>query len=389
MQPFENIRVLDLTHVFAGPFCTFQLATLGADVIKIESPDHPDMMRDEGVSSPLNAALCGTYFMAQSAGKRSIVLDLKSDAGQAAFRKLVKTADVLVHNYAGDAPDRLGLGYEALHTLNSRLIYCAISGFGQTGPKAGHPAYDVVIQAYSGIMMANGWSADDAPLRVGPPMVDYGTGVQAAFAISAALFQRTRTGLGQKIDVAMADAALMLMSSNVIDTIATGAMARPNGNADPRLPSYSAYETADGWIMLGAYSVKQCAALMRGLGFEVEALEIEKVAKHEIGERAERDRALIARRLKDEAAQYWEDVLNAAHVPAARVRLIEETLAEPQFAARQAVQSYGDPVGHGGPDKLLVAAFTFEHGGPKLSGPPPGFGTHTSEILAELGLEAG
>jgi crotonobetainyl-CoA:carnitine CoA-transferase CaiB-like acyl-CoA transferase len=384
MQPFENIRVLDLTHVFAGPFCTFQLATLGADVIKIESPDQPDMMRDEGVSAPLNAALRGTYFMAQSAGKRSMVLDLKSDAGQAVFRKLVKTADVLVHNYAGDVPCRLGLEYEALRALNPRLIHCAISGFGQTGPKAGHPAYDVVIQAYSGIMMANGRSADDGPLRVGPPMVDYGTGAQAAFAIAAALFQRTRTGFGQKIDVAMADAALMLMSASVTDTIATGAMARPNGNAHPRLPSYSAYETADGWIMLGAYTVKQCAALMRVLGFEAEACEIDKVTKHDIGARADKDRGLIAARMKEEPAQYWEDALNAAHVPAARVRRIEETLSEAQFASRHVVQAYGDTVGQGAPDRLPVAAFTFDHGGPKLNGPPPGFGVHTGEILAEL-----
>jgi crotonobetainyl-CoA:carnitine CoA-transferase CaiB-like acyl-CoA transferase len=386
MQPFEDIRVLDLTHVLAGPFCTFQLACLGADVIKIEAPDKPDMTRDEGVSDTLNAALRGTYFMAQSAGKRSIILDLKSDKGQAAFQKLVKAADVLVHNYAGDVPDRLGLDYDTLAKINPRLIHCSMSGFGRTGPKAGHPAYDVVIQAYSGLMMANGWADGDAPLRVGPPMVDYGTGAQAAFAISAALFHRERTGQGQQIDVAMADAAVMLMSAFVTDTIATGKMAQRHGNTHPSLPSYSAYETADGWIMLGAYTVKQCAALMRVLGFNAEATEIAAMTKHQMGTRAENDRVLIFDRLKNETAQYWEDALNAAHVPAARVRRIEETLAEAQFASRQVAQSYGVPVGQGGPNRLPTAAFSFAHGGPKLAGPPPGFGEHTDEILLEIGL---
>ncbi|MFT5160451.1 MAG: crotonobetainyl-CoA:carnitine CoA-transferase CaiB-like acyl-CoA transferase, partial [Paracoccaceae bacterium] len=306
MQPFEGIRVLDLTHVLAGPFCTFQLATLGADVIKIEAPDKPDMTRDEGVSDDLSAALRGTYFMAQSAGKRSIILDLKSTDGQAAFCKLVKTADVLVHNYTGGAAARLGLEYAQLAEINPSLIYCTMSGYGRTGPKANHPAYDVVIQAYSGLMMANGWSDDDAPLRVGPPMVDYGTGAQAAFAISAALFQRTRTGLGQYIDVAMADAAIMLMSAFVTDTIATGKMALRHGNTHPRLPSYSAYETADGWIMLGAYTVKQCSNLMRVLGFDQAAIEIAALNKHQMGARAQSDRALIAARMKDKTAQFWE-----------------------------------------------------------------------------------
>ena len=177
MQPFEGIRVLDLTHVLAGPFCAFQLATLGADVIKIEPPDSPDMIRDEGSSAELNAALTGTYFMPQAAGKRSLVLDLKLSQGREVFLKLVATADVVIQNYSGAALERLGLGYEDLLKGRPDLIHCSLTGYGRTGPKAEHPAYDLVIQAYTGLMYANGWGNDgDFPLRVGPPVIDYGTG---------------------------------------------------------------------------------------------------------------------------------------------------------------------------------------------------------------------
>ncbi|MCP5085248.1 MAG: CoA transferase [Rhodobacteraceae bacterium] len=387
MQPFQGIRVLDLTHVLAGPFCTFQLGVLGADVIKIEPPDNPDMTREEGVSPALNTDLRGTYFMAQSAGKRSLALDLAVPQGKALFLKLVKSADVLVQNYAGDALDGLGLDYKTLAEVNPQLIYCSLSGFGRTGPKAEHPAYDIVIQAWSGIMAANGWSEEDAPLRVGPPMVDYGTGAQAAMAISAALFQRTRTGRGQFIDVAMADCAMMLMSAHVTDTIATGKAPDRHGNAHPKLPTYSAYKASDGWIMLGAYTNRQAAALMRVLGFSAEADEIAATPRADIGKRAEHDRALITGRIAEETAQHWEDVLNAAHVPAARVRRVAEALSEEQTTTRGVIGSYGAPVGLGGPDRLTVAGFGFEEGGPELAGPPPRFGENSAGILADIGVD--
>lgn len=388
MQPFEGIRVLDLTHVLAGPYCTYQLAVLGADVIKIEGPNNPDMMRDEGTSAELNAALTGTSFMGQSAGKRSLVLDLTHAKGRAIFLKLVETADVLVQNYTGDTLDKMGLGYVDLEAVNPTLIHCSMTGFGRTGPKANHPAYDVVIQAWSGIMYANGWSEDDAPLRVGPPLIDYGTGTHAALAISAALFQRSRTGLGQQIDVAMADAAMMLMSSVATDTLASHAAPQRHGNDHPTLPSYSAYETLDGWIMLGAYTVKQCANLMRAIGLETEADEIADQAKEDFPERANADRAKITARLKTRTAAEWEGVLNTAHIPAARVRRLTEALAEKQTKSRRSLGNYGAPLAADGPDHLPMAAFSFAHGGPELHRPPPGFGAHTGEILAEIGINA-
>ena len=384
MRPFEAIRVLDLTHVLAGPFCTYQLATLGAEVIKIEPPNDPDMTRHEGVIPQLNNELTGTYFMAQSAGKKAITLNLKADKGRDLLKQLVAGADVLVENYTGGSLEKLGLGYDDLKTVNPKLIYCSMTGFGHTGPKRSHPAYDVVIQAYSGLMAANG-TPETAPVRVGPPMVDYGTGAQAALAISAALYQRDRTGKGQRIDVAMLDAALMLMSAFVTDTLTTGKSSPPHGNVHPKYAGYSTYETADGLIMIGAWTNKQLARLFTALGNPQRAAEVLPAPRATIGESCKTDAELISTRLLSKTADEWETILNDARVPAARVRTLDEALASDQVKSRSVIQSYGEPVGHGGPDRLPVAAYSYEHGGPALSGPPPKHGGNTKELLVELG----
>jgi len=384
MKPFEGIRVLDLTHVLAGPFSTFQLATLGADVIKIESPDTPDMTRIEGVDPQHNNALYGSYFQSQNAGKRGITLDLKTKAGADALKRLIETADVLVQNYAGDSLDKLGFGYDAVEAINPKIIYCKISGFGCTGPKANHPAYDVVIQAYSGLMAANG-EADSDPVRVGPPMVDYGTGSQASFAISAALFQRQNTDKGQFIDVSMLDAALMLMSALVVDTVLTDERPLPYGNAHPAYSGYATYETAKGQIMLGAWTNNQLASLMRVFGENERADEISKTPRNEVGLAFERDKTLIAEKLKHKSADEWEQLLNDNHVPAAKVRGLDETLKENQITQRSIMQAVSSET-PGCPPLLPVAAFTYHHGTPTISCPPPTLGQHTYEVLSEAGL---
>lgn len=387
MQPFSGIRVLDLTHVYAGPFATYQLAVLGAEVIKIEPPNCPDMTRDEGSSEGLNASLTGVGYMAHAACKQSLALNLASGEGKEVFLKLVATADVLVQNYAGNALDRLGLGAEDLEKINPRLIHCSMTGYGRTGPKSEDPAYDLVVQAYSGMMYLNGWEPDAPPLRVGAPIIDYGTGAQAAFAISAALFQREKTGIGQRIDLSMTDASLMMLTAHVTETIASGTASRPFGNEQPGRPSNSVYETADGWIALAGYTVPQFSALMRVLDYHDRADEVLGQTKAQLTQSAETDRGLILARIKDKSAAVWEEQFNAAQVPAARVRRIEETLAEEQISSRSVLQSYGDPLAEDGPDKLPVAAFSFAHSGPRLTGPPPKFGANSYDILTELGLD--
>tara|TARA_B100001142_G_scaffold268711_1_gene273983 strand:- start:852 stop:2060 length:1209 start_codon:yes stop_codon:yes gene_type:complete len=389
MQPFQGIRVLDLTHVLAGPFCAFQLATLGADVIKIEPPDNPDMTRDEGSLEELNATLIGTYFMPQAVGKRSLVLDLKASQGRKIFLKLVATADVVIQNYAGAALDRLGLGYEDLTKVRPDLIHCSLTGYGRTGPKAEHPAYDLVIQAYTGLMYANGWGNDgDFPLRVGPPVIDYGTGTQAAFSVAAALFQRQRTGQGQSIDLAMADSALMLMTAHVGHTLTTGKALPAFGNENVGRPSNSAYPTKDGWIVVAAYTAKQFSKFMRILGYSDRAEEILITSKKQHCANQDDDRKKIATVLATKTAQEWEDLLNSEHIPAARARRLDETLAEPQILSRQFLQEYGEKPSVDAPNKLPTAAFSFAHGGPKHNKPPPGFGSDSYNILSDLGYSA-
>lgn len=386
MRPFEGIRVIDMTHVLAGPFSTYQLAVLGADVIKIEAPNGPDMTRDEGVIDALNEQYMGTYFLAQSAGKRSITLDLKTGEGREILKKLVATADVLAENYRAGKLSELGLGYEDLSKINPQLIYCSMTGFGQTGPKAQHPAYDVVIQAYSGLMAANG-EADSQPVRVGPPVVDYGTGAQAGMAISAALYQRTHTGRGQHIDVAMLDAAMMMMSSPVTDTMCTGEAPKPHGNIHPKYTAYAAYPAKDGMLMIGAYTTRQVTNLMNALGQDALAEEISVMSRPELRAAGGRIKATLEELLPEKPAQEWEDLLNSAGVPAARVRTMQEALQSDQVAARPVFQDHGGTSGEGETTRLPVAAFAYAHNGPKIDRPPPRMGEHTDEVLEELGMD--
>src|SRR5712692_6249040 len=211
-RPFEGIRVIDVTHVLAGPFAAYQLAVLGADVIKVEHPDEPDQSREGGTDRALNRRNMGTSFLTQGSNKKSITLDLKTEAGREILKKLVARADVLVENYRPGAFEALGLGYEALLKINPRLIYCSISAFGQDGVRREQTAYDHVIQATSGIMASTG-TEEVNPIKIGAPAIDYATGTMGAFALAAALFQRERTGKGQHIDLAMLGVAMMLQGS--------------------------------------------------------------------------------------------------------------------------------------------------------------------------------
>jgi crotonobetainyl-CoA:carnitine CoA-transferase CaiB-like acyl-CoA transferase len=380
-RPFDGIRIVDATHVLAGPFAAYQLALLGADVIKVEQPGDPDQSRGQGGDWDLNRAGMGTYFLTQGSNKRSMTLDLKQAAARDVFLKLVAQADVLVENYRPGAFDALGLGYEALSALNPRLIYCSISAFGQTGPRGGQTAYDHVIQASSGIMAATG-TAEVSPLKLGAPAIDYATGTMGAFALSAALFQRERTGRGQRIDLAMLDVAMMMMASHVTAHSRSGKPPRPRGN-DHEYATNSAYPTQDGMVMLGASNLRQQKRLWAALGRP----EMAKTRNEDrVTHRAE-EAAALREILMTRTADEWEVFLQSKHVPAGRVRRLDEALADPHLDARGLVHRFAAAEGVAGPFAVPVAAFGFAHGGPRVDAPPRPLGADTDAILAELGYD--
>src|SRR6201982_1704200 len=380
MRPFEGIRVIDVTHVLAGPFATYQLAVLGADVIKVEHTADPIQSRGVGADKELNRRNMGTSFLTQASNKRSITLDLKQEKNREVLKKLVATADVFVENYLPGAFEALALGYEALAAINPRLIYASFSAFGQEGPRGPQTAYDHVIQATSGIMAMTG-TKDVHPVKLGSPVIDYATGTTGAFALAAALFQRERTGRGQRIDMAMLDVAMILMSSHLTGYLRNGVHPKPHGNRHPHATN-GAFAAKEGIVMLGASNLRQQKRLWTVLGRP----DMIKRTNDERDEDHDREIAVLSEIMLTRTADEWEEFLQARHVPAARVRTMGEALADPQLATRGVVHRHAAAAGLEGSFGVPLAAFTFAHGGPRIDTAPPALGQHNEEIFAELGV---
>ena len=380
-RPFEGIRIIDITHVLAGPFAAYQLAVLGADVIKVEHPDEPDQSREGGTDRALNRCNMGTSFLTQGSNKRSITLDLKTEDGREILKKLVAGADVLVENYRPGAFAALGLGYEAMLKINPRLIYCSISAFGQDGPRRDQTAYDHVIQATSGLMAMTG-TEEVHPIKFGAPAVDYATGTMAAFALASALFQREKTGKGQHIDLAMLGVAMMLQASHLTGYFRNGSEPKPHGNKQP-FATNSAYEAKDGLLMIGASNIRQQARLWRVLE-RPDMIKTDNEAR--IDDRA-REAEVLAGIIKTRTADEWEAYFQARHVPAARVRTMAEAVADPHFENRRVFHRIESAPGIDGPFGVPLAAFKFAHGGPSIESPPHEMGADTDAVLGELGYD--
>ncbi len=382
-RPYAGVRILDFTQVLAGPYGSYQLALLGADVIKVERRGGEDMRRTPLSREWADRGMAPSW-LAINGNKKSLTLDLQQPEAKDIVRKLAEKADVVMENFRGGVMDRLGLGYKALSEINPQLIYCAISGFGQTGPYSHEAGYDGKIQALSGIMAITG-HAEMGPTRAGFAVCDVLSGATAAFAVSSALFQRTHTGIGQFIDVSMLEASLAFLSTQVADYTVAGHHQQQAGNqAISRKVTANLFRAKDSWLLLAVNDEKQYRNLMTATGC-TQVFDDPRFGDWFLRKDNEAAlRAIIEAALAKEDAKTWEPRLNDAGAPCASIWKIEEVIDHPQIAARDAMQTVDSPYG---PLRLMGSGFQMEHGGGKLDTVGPQLGAHTDAILAEIGYD--
>lgn len=371
-----------MTNVLAGPFATLHLALLGAEVIKIENPAGGDLARKLGNVPELNDKNMGTSFLAQNSNKKSFTLNLKGDVAKEIFKKLVKTADVLVENFRPGVMDRLGLSYKVLSEINPKLIYCAISGFGQTGPDAFKPAYDQIIQGLSGVMAINGDERLN-PLRCGFPVCDTVGGLNAAFAIMSALYHREKTGQGQFIDIAMLDSIMPLMGWVAANLLIGGKQPVLMGNDNFTAAPSGTFVTKDGYINIAANKQEQWEDLCNVLGVP-ELKTDERFQKRDIRKKNRKELTpILEEKLKEKETSYWSDALNAKGIPSGEILSLDAALHQPQVEHRKALAEIDTP--EVGKIKVFNLTAKFDKTEGDVDAPPPLLSKHTLPILEELG----
>lgn len=384
MPPLAGIRVLDLTRVIAGPFCTMMLADLGADVVKLEEPEHGDELRWVGRYKGRGPD-DQDYFYASNRSKRGVALNLKDEGDRATAQRLADVADVIVENFSPGVAARLGLGWDAVSARNERLIYCSISGFGQTGPYRNRLALDPIIQAVTGIMSVTG-SPEGEPMQVGAPIADVAAGMFAAAAIAASLHSRHATGKGRYIDISMQDAMLAMLGPRMGESLQAGQSPQRLGNQNPMRVPANAYKTADGrYIDIIVQNDNHwrgfCNALDRPEWFEDVRL---STMAGRVAHRGELN-AMVSARFAECSTSDWAAILEANRIPFAIVNDYNEAIKDPQVAHRGLIREIEHPVSGlirvvGAPWILSDVAVT--------SSPPPLLGQHTAEVLEEW-LEQG
>jgi len=392
MRPLQGIRVIDLTHVLAGPFSTHQLCMLGADVIKIERPGQGDQTRGLALQPELNGLAPG--FVSLNTGKRSVVLDLKSEAGIRALENLVATADVFVENFRPGKAAKLGLTPERLHAINPRLVYCSISGWGQLGPNASRPAYDHVIQAATGMMSLQGDDPNAPPVKVGFPVIDIGTGMLAANAILAALLRRARGDTAPIVlDVSMVDASALLMVGAVAGYWLAGiAPSRVGNKGFVGSPGADTFPTADGWISTAANTLRHFRIMCEVLGrpdiLNNKALlpklpESPEAFLSGLGNKAVREELIKA--FATDSAAAWEERFAAAGVPASKMHTVPSYLDGHYLGTGRAdAELETHPLGRVSPARIFHEGYRWTGETHPPIGRPPRLGEHTAEILGEL-----
>jgi crotonobetainyl-CoA:carnitine CoA-transferase CaiB-like acyl-CoA transferase len=384
----EGIRVVDFSHVMAGPYASHLLRLLGAEVIKIEAPGMGDAMRNYGPDRRYDGM--APAFIAVNAGKKSLVLNLKHPPAVEAVRRLIAQADVVLENFRPGVMARLGLDYESVRALQPRMVYCSVSGYGQHSPRRDWPAIDNIVQATSGMMSLSGEQGDD-PMRVGFPVVDTLTGQTAAFAILAALLRRERTGAGELIDVAMFDAAIAFMTSAVVPYLVTGrGLARTGNVGYSGQPTSGVFVAADGrQVSLGVVQQPQFETLARLMGRE-DWLKDARFATADL--RRQHSAAMhaeLSALFSSKPAAQWEQQLSEAGLPCGMVREVSEAIGLDGLAERGIKLPLRVP---SLPDTeqvaIVNAGFKFSEDSPHIDVAPPRLGEHNEEILASLGFDA-
>lgn len=392
-HPLSHIRVLDLSRVLAGPWASQTLADLGASVIKIEQPEvgddtrawgPPFLMNDDGSRSRESG-----YYLICNRGKRSVTVNLKSPRGQEIIRKMAREADVVLENFKVGTLERLGLGYEQLSKENPRLVYCSITGFGQTGPRAKQPAYDFMIQAMSGLMSITGESDDrpgGSPMKIGVPMVDLITGLYSSNAILAALARREVSGEGEHIDMAMLDVGIALLANQAMNYMLTDTVPQRRGNRHPNIQPQRVYTCCDGHIIMAVGSDAQFTKLCGVLGHP----EIAEDERFKTNAARVINLAILDPWLDEQVIKHEKTTLLAAldqvGVPCAAINTIDQALQEPQVVHREMQFNVTHPDGMTVPQ--IRSPFRFRNTELRLNDGPPTVGQHTEEVLGEFGLSA-
>ena len=380
----EGVSVLDFTHVHAGPLCTYQLALMGASVLKVESPDGGDQMRGMGRTA---APGMSPGFMGQNANKRSLAIDLKTEDGNKVVNQLIAKSDVVVVNMRPGTTERLGIDYQACRQLKPDVVYCAISGYGQEGPESDRPAMDHLMQGESGMFLATGTS--EQPVRVGFAIVDSSTAVIASSAINAALLRARRTGDGAFLDVSMLESAMTVMGLNYYNYLATGIVnQRPGPNPLASIGSAGTWQCAEGTLLVNANSYRAFTRMARAVGRPelIDDARFDSIQK--LSQNSAELRSIFGEIFNTKTAAHWDRVLTDAGVPSGMLKGPPDTVEHPQLAFRNTIGTIDDVPGRTEPLRFLGAGFLVDGSPTTPVESPPLLGQHSRVVLEELGYNS-
>lgn len=383
--PLHKVRVLDLTNVVAGPLASYHLVMLGADVIKIEVPGVGDLSRKLGADHELGKKQMGASFLAVNGGKKSLTLNLKDARGKEVFKELVRKADVVLENFRPGTMTKLGLDYPVLKDVNPSIIYCAVSGFGQEGPLAQRPSYDQIIQGFCGLMSLTG-DQETAPTRAGYIVCDTMAAVTAAFAVSAALYRREKTGEGEIIDVSMLDTALATMAAwPVSNYLNAGKVPAPMGNDSHTSSPSGTFRAGNGLLNIVVNEQKQWISLCDVIGHPEFKTDPRLAEAHTRMANRDTVRALLEEALMAKSADEWENLFNEAGVPAGAILSLPDAIRHPQIESRQLLQRFENVPGVGRDIEISRVGFRLGREQPHVVNPPPMLGQDTDLLLGEAG----